>query len=67
MELIPLDCPSCGHRNHPLGVLEDKAEFRCRTCGMAYYCPLDYAEGPQPVDWAQTPVESTDWDISPGR
>lgn len=66
MELIPLDCPSCGRSNDPIGVTDDKAQFRCRACGMVYYGPEECAEGLEPADLEETPVESVDWEITPG-
>jgi len=41
MEMIPLDCPSCGHTNDPIGMAQQELQYRCRNCGMVYYGPSE--------------------------
>jgi hypothetical protein len=68
MEMTPLDCPSCGRRNEPMGVAKDALQYRCRACGMVYYGPEECGEGLEPVEIEDTPVEGGgDWQTtSPG-
>lgn len=69
MEMIPLDCPSCGRTNDPVGVAQNELQYRCRQCGMVYYGPAEEcAQDMQRIDVPDTDVEGQgDFDIdSPG-
>lgn len=36
-----IDCPVCGGPATPLGVLGNRAHFRCRDCGMTFNVEVD--------------------------
>jgi hypothetical protein len=65
MDMIPLDCPSCGHKNDPVGVAQNELQYRCRNCGMVYYGPAEEcADGLKSADLEEKEIEgSGDFDM----